>query len=32
LEYNRPDPILPDLIVCRKDLANRLLDAISRAG
>jgi 3'(2'), 5'-bisphosphate nucleotidase len=32
LEYNCPDPILPDLIVCRKDLANRLLDAISRAG
>ena len=32
LEYNRPDPLLPDLIVCRKDLANRLLDAISRVG
>jgi 3'(2'), 5'-bisphosphate nucleotidase len=32
LEYNRADPMLPDLIVCRKDLANRLLDAISRIG
>jgi len=32
LEYNRPDPLLPDLVVCRKDLATRLLDAISRVG
>jgi 3'(2'), 5'-bisphosphate nucleotidase len=32
LEYNQPDPRLPDLIVCRKDLATRLLDAISRVG
>ncbi len=32
LEYNQPDPYLPDLIVCRKDLAAPLLAAISRAG
>jgi 3'(2'), 5'-bisphosphate nucleotidase len=25
LEYNRPNPRLPDLVVCRKDLASRLL-------
>ena len=25
LEYNRADPRLPDLVVCRKDLAPRLL-------
>ncbi|HEY1486438.1 MAG TPA: 3'(2'),5'-bisphosphate nucleotidase CysQ [Micromonosporaceae bacterium] len=32
LEYNRADPLLPDLVVCRKDLAEPLLSAISRAG
>jgi 3'(2'), 5'-bisphosphate nucleotidase len=32
LEYNQADPYLPDLIVCRKDLAESLLAAISRAG
>jgi 3'(2'), 5'-bisphosphate nucleotidase len=32
LEYNQADPLLPDLVVCRKDLATRLLDAISRVG
>jgi 3'(2'), 5'-bisphosphate nucleotidase len=31
LEYNQPDPRLPDLLVCRKDLASVLLAAISRA-
>jgi 3'(2'), 5'-bisphosphate nucleotidase len=31
LEYNRPDPRLPDLLVCRKDLAASLLAAISKA-
>jgi 3'(2'), 5'-bisphosphate nucleotidase len=28
LEYNRGDPRLPDLVVCRKDLAPRLLAAV----
>jgi 3'(2'), 5'-bisphosphate nucleotidase len=26
--YNRPDPYLPDLIVCRPDLADRILSAL----
>jgi 3'(2'), 5'-bisphosphate nucleotidase len=30
LEYNRADPRLPDLVVCRKDLATRLLAALAR--
>jgi 3'(2'), 5'-bisphosphate nucleotidase len=29
LAYNRPDPLLPDVVVCRKDLAPRLLAALS---
>jgi 3'(2'), 5'-bisphosphate nucleotidase len=29
LEYNRLDPRLPDLVVCRKDLAPRLLAALT---
>ncbi|WP_327006366.1 3'(2'),5'-bisphosphate nucleotidase CysQ [Dactylosporangium sp. NBC_01737] len=29
LEYNQPDPRLPDLVVCRKALAPQLLAAIS---
>ena len=32
LEYNQADPTLPDLVVCRKDLAPAILDAISRVG
>jgi len=32
LVYNQPDAYLPDLIVCRKDLAASLLAAISRVG
>jgi 3'(2'), 5'-bisphosphate nucleotidase len=28
LTYNRRDPLLPDLVVCRKDLARRLLAAL----
>jgi len=32
LAYNQPDPLLPDLVVCRKDLATPLLEAISRVG
>ena len=30
LEYNRPDPLLPDLVVCRPDLAERVL-GVTRA-
>ena len=30
LRYNRPDPRLPDLVVCRRDEAARLLAAIAR--
>ena len=29
LEYNRPDPSLPDLLVCRHALAGRILEAIA---
>ncbi|SBT52957.1 3'(2'),5'-bisphosphate nucleotidase CysQ [Micromonospora narathiwatensis] len=32
LRYNRADPRLPDLLVCRPDLADPLLDAIARTG
>ena len=28
LRYNQPDPLLPDLLICRADLAERLLEAI----
>ena len=28
--YNRPDPYLPDLLICRADLGRVLLDAIHR--
>lgn len=31
LQYNRPDPWLPDLLVCRPELADRLLAAIAAA-
>jgi 3'(2'), 5'-bisphosphate nucleotidase len=30
LEYNQADPRLPDLVVCRKDLAPRLLSALDQ--
>jgi len=30
LRYNRPDPSLPDLLVCRDDLASALLSALSQ--
>jgi 3'(2'), 5'-bisphosphate nucleotidase len=30
LKYNQDDPKLPDLVVCRKDLAPRLLAALQR--
>jgi len=30
LRYNQPDPYLPDLLVCRPELADRLLEAIAQ--
>jgi 3'(2'), 5'-bisphosphate nucleotidase len=32
LEYNRPHPYLPDLLVCRPELAADLLREIAAAG
>jgi 3'(2'), 5'-bisphosphate nucleotidase len=32
LVYNQPDPWLPDLLVCRPDLAGQVLDALDRIG
>jgi len=32
LEYNRPDPLLPDLVVCRRELADVLLRAIAEVN
>ena len=32
LLYNRPHPYLPDLLICRAELAGRLLDAVAAAG
>jgi 3'(2'), 5'-bisphosphate nucleotidase len=32
LIYNDPDPWLPDLIVCRPELADRILDALDAAA
>ncbi len=31
LDYNRPDPLLPDLLICRPDLAGAVL-AVTRSG
>jgi 3'(2'), 5'-bisphosphate nucleotidase len=31
LRYNRPNPWLPDLVVCRRDLAERVLAAVAAA-
>ena len=31
LVYNRPDPYLPDLLVCRPELAERVLTAVQHA-
>ena len=31
LVYNRPDPLLPDLVVCRPELADEVVAAIARA-
>ena len=30
LEYNSPDPLLPDLLICRPDLAAAVLDAVRK--
>jgi len=32
LRYNRPDPYLPDLLMCRPDIAGMLLDAMWQAS
>lgn len=32
LRYNRPNPLLPDLLVCRRELAAAVLAAIDDAG
>lgn len=32
LQYNRPDPYLPDLLMCRPQIAELLLDAMWTAG
>jgi 3'(2'), 5'-bisphosphate nucleotidase len=32
LQYNQPDPYLPDLLVCRPELAEQVLAAIARAS
>ena len=32
LEYNRPNPSLPDLVVCRPELADRILRAIAEVN
>jgi 3'(2'), 5'-bisphosphate nucleotidase len=32
LAYNQPDPLLPDLLVCRPELAGPVLDAVAATG
>jgi len=32
LEYGRPDPYLPDLLICRPELADRVLELLARLG
>jgi 3'(2'), 5'-bisphosphate nucleotidase len=32
LRYNQADPYLPDLVVCRPEVAERVLTAIDRVG
>lgn len=32
LAYNGPDPLLPDLLICRRELANEVLAAVRRLG
>jgi len=31
LRYNQPDPYLPDLVICRPELADRLLEALQQS-
>ena len=30
LRYNQPDPWLPDLLVCRPELAQKVIDELAR--
>jgi 3'(2'), 5'-bisphosphate nucleotidase len=32
LVYNRPDPLLPDLLICRPELADQVLAAVAESG
>ena len=32
LVYNRPDPLLPDLVVCRPELAERIIAYVAETG
>jgi hypothetical protein len=32
LQYNQPDPLLPDILICPVALAESLLEAIGAAG
>ena len=32
LVYNRPDPLLPDLVVCRPELAERIIAYVTETG
>jgi 3'(2'), 5'-bisphosphate nucleotidase len=32
LRYNRPDPYMPDLLICRPELASALLAAVAAAS
>jgi 3'(2'), 5'-bisphosphate nucleotidase len=32
LRYNQPDPLLPDLLICRPELADQVLAAVRAAG
>jgi 3'(2'), 5'-bisphosphate nucleotidase len=32
LRYNRPDPLLPDLLICRPELADVVLEAVAAIG
>jgi 3'(2'), 5'-bisphosphate nucleotidase len=32
LVYNQPDPLLPDLLICRPELAAPVLEAVAATG
>lgn len=32
LRYNNADPYLPDLLICRRELADKVIRAMARAG